>query len=307
MLDAGKTLFAAGVDAAALRELNLLTTKPFLYVFNADEAVLTDSRRVGEHRLVGVEHIQEGLGGQQVQLAQRGGIHPRGEQRLAGVEHLLGTQCRVVDRLARLVGARFLLQPARGPLQGLQICQDQLGLDDLNVGLGIDPSGDMSHVVVDEHPHHLTNGVAFADMSQELVTQPGSLGRPLDQAGDIHEGDRRGYDSLRSEKLSKLVQAGIGQGDDTFVRFDRRERVVGRDHVVSGQRVEKCRLADVGQAHDPQAQAHREPSLRRGGAAFGAIAGTVDVCQRSGRGRRYRQVTARFTPTSQVCRGGLPS
>lgn len=49
-LDAGKTLFAAGVDAAALRELNLLTTKPFLYVFNADEAVLTDPARVGELR-----------------------------------------------------------------------------------------------------------------------------------------------------------------------------------------------------------------------------------------------------------------
>lgn len=47
VLDAGKTLFAAGVDAAALRELNLLTTKPFLYVFNADEAVLTDPARVG--------------------------------------------------------------------------------------------------------------------------------------------------------------------------------------------------------------------------------------------------------------------
>ena len=30
-----------------LRELNLLTTKPFLYVFNADEAVLTDEARVG--------------------------------------------------------------------------------------------------------------------------------------------------------------------------------------------------------------------------------------------------------------------
>lgn len=50
VLDAGKTLFAAGVDAAALRELNLLTTKPFLYVFNADEAVLTDLARVGELR-----------------------------------------------------------------------------------------------------------------------------------------------------------------------------------------------------------------------------------------------------------------
>ncbi|WP_083407657.1 redox-regulated ATPase YchF [Mycolicibacterium rutilum] len=45
ILNGGTTLFAAGVDTAPLRELNLLTTKPFLYVFNADEAVLTDEAR----------------------------------------------------------------------------------------------------------------------------------------------------------------------------------------------------------------------------------------------------------------------
>jgi GTP-binding protein YchF len=49
VLDSGTTLFAAsatgGVDLAALRELGLLTTKPFLYVFNADEAVLADEAR----------------------------------------------------------------------------------------------------------------------------------------------------------------------------------------------------------------------------------------------------------------------
>ncbi|MDD7811136.1 redox-regulated ATPase YchF [Mycolicibacter sinensis] len=50
VLDSGKTLFAAGVDATPLRELNLLTTKPFLYVFNADEAVLTDAARVAALR-----------------------------------------------------------------------------------------------------------------------------------------------------------------------------------------------------------------------------------------------------------------
>ncbi|CAJ1495009.1 redox-regulated ATPase YchF [[Mycobacterium] kokjensenii] len=50
ILDSGKTLFAAGVDAAPLRELNLLTTKPFLYVFNADESVLTDAARVAALR-----------------------------------------------------------------------------------------------------------------------------------------------------------------------------------------------------------------------------------------------------------------
>ena len=50
VLDSGTTLFAAGADTSALRELNLLTTKPFLYVFNADEGVLTDAERVAALR-----------------------------------------------------------------------------------------------------------------------------------------------------------------------------------------------------------------------------------------------------------------
>jgi GTP-binding protein YchF len=50
VLDSGKTLFAAGSDVSLLRELNLMTTKPFLYVFNADEAVLTDAAKQAELR-----------------------------------------------------------------------------------------------------------------------------------------------------------------------------------------------------------------------------------------------------------------
>jgi len=52
VFDAGTTLFAAGakVDTALLRELNLLTIKPFLYVFNADESVLGDEARIAELR-----------------------------------------------------------------------------------------------------------------------------------------------------------------------------------------------------------------------------------------------------------------
>ena len=50
ILDGGTTLFAAGADVSALRELNLLTIKPFLYVFNADEGVLTDDARVAALR-----------------------------------------------------------------------------------------------------------------------------------------------------------------------------------------------------------------------------------------------------------------
>ena len=48
LLDTGTTLFAgarrAGIDDRMLRELHLLTAKPFLYVFNVDEDELADER-----------------------------------------------------------------------------------------------------------------------------------------------------------------------------------------------------------------------------------------------------------------------
>jgi hypothetical protein len=52
VLDAGRTLFAARavLDVKALAELSLLTSKPFLYVFNADEGVLADLGRQAELR-----------------------------------------------------------------------------------------------------------------------------------------------------------------------------------------------------------------------------------------------------------------
>jgi len=48
VLSDDRTLYSAAkeVDLALLRELSLLTTKPFLYVFNADESLLTDAERV---------------------------------------------------------------------------------------------------------------------------------------------------------------------------------------------------------------------------------------------------------------------
>ncbi|WP_432564578.1 redox-regulated ATPase YchF [Kineococcus sp. SYSU DK003] len=54
VLDSGRTLYAAtkadDVDLPLLKELGLLTTKPFLYVFNVDETVLGDAARMAELR-----------------------------------------------------------------------------------------------------------------------------------------------------------------------------------------------------------------------------------------------------------------
>src|SRR5690625_2744511 len=42
VLDSGRTVFAAGLDLAPIAELQLLTAKPFLYVFNMDDDELTN-------------------------------------------------------------------------------------------------------------------------------------------------------------------------------------------------------------------------------------------------------------------------
>jgi GTP-binding protein YchF len=50
VLDEGTTVFAARLDPAPLRELHLLTAKPFIYVFNVDEDELANEQLKGELR-----------------------------------------------------------------------------------------------------------------------------------------------------------------------------------------------------------------------------------------------------------------
>jgi len=47
-LERGEALSATSIDLEPIRELGLLTAKPFIYVFNVDEAVLTDEARKAE-------------------------------------------------------------------------------------------------------------------------------------------------------------------------------------------------------------------------------------------------------------------
>ncbi|MHB8467964.1 MAG: redox-regulated ATPase YchF [Acidimicrobiales bacterium] len=48
VLDAGQTISSAGLDSEHLRDLHLLTAKPFIYVFNVDEHALGDAGRSDE-------------------------------------------------------------------------------------------------------------------------------------------------------------------------------------------------------------------------------------------------------------------
>lgn len=48
ILNGGTTIFASGLDATPIRELFLLTAKPFLYVFNLDDSEMTDENLKSE-------------------------------------------------------------------------------------------------------------------------------------------------------------------------------------------------------------------------------------------------------------------
>jgi hypothetical protein len=116
-------------------------------------------------------------------------------------------------------------------------------------------------VVIGEHPDHLTDRIALADVGEEFVAQSGAFRSALDDARDIDEGDRRMDDLFRSKHPREFAQPRVGQRHDTFVRLDRGERIVRRQHVVSRQRIEQRRLADIRKSDDSQVQAHRHQSL----------------------------------------------
>jgi hypothetical protein len=70
----------------------------------------------------------------------------------------------------------------------------------------------MGDVVILEAAQHMGDGVAFADVGQELVAEPLALGRALDQTRDVDKGHPRGDDLLGLRHLDELPAARVGHG-----------------------------------------------------------------------------------------------
>jgi hypothetical protein len=65
------------------------------------------------------------------------------------------------------------------------------------------------------------------------------------------------------KNAGKNGEARIRQLDHADVGLDRGERVVRREHVILGERVEEGGLADVGQADDADSKSHERQAYRR--------------------------------------------
>ena len=148
---------------------------------------------------VDVEGIEERLGGHEVQIAQRLGSKPRPEHGAPGFENRASLLDRLDDGRLVLLDAGLLLQPGQGPVDGLEIGEDQLGVHRLDVVPGRDLAVDVDDIRILEHADYLADRVCLADVRQELVAQSGAFARALDEPGYVDERHRGGNDLGRVE------------------------------------------------------------------------------------------------------------
>ena len=177
-------------------------------------------------------------------------------ERLAGFKDgLCLLDCVHVGRLD-LLAAQILLQLGQRVFDGLQVGEDQLGVDGVDVVGRIDLAVDVHDIIVFEGTHDLADRVGFANVGEELVAQAFAFRSALDDACDVDEGDGGRHDLLGVHELGEHRQTVIRQWHDAGVRFDGGKRIVFRQNVVTGQCVEHGGLADVRQSDDSDSKRH---------------------------------------------------
>ena len=143
---------------------------------------------------------------------------------------------------------------ARAVLDDFEVGEDELVVDGVDVGDGVHGLGlghvlhDMDDVVVIEAAHDMDDGIALADVAEELVAEAGTLACALDEAGDVHEFDDRRGELFGMVLVSEPFQPGVGDGDNADVGVDGAESVVIGGNAGVGDGVEEGGLADVRQS-----------------------------------------------------------
>ena len=96
----------------------------------------------------------------------------------------------------------------------------------------------------------MDDGVALADVAQELVAQALALAGAFHEACYVYYLTRGGNNSSRMHNLGQLGQPLVGNGDDSQVGLYRTEGEVGCLSLGARQTIEQCGLTHVGQSHD---------------------------------------------------------
>ena len=149
-----------------------------------------------------------------------------------------------------LVPSRGLfLELAQTALDGLQVLELQLEIDDLLVPHRVHTAVHMGDIGVIETAEYVQDGVRLADIGQELVAETLTLAGPLDEAGDIDYLDRGRDDPLGMYQRLQHLEPGIGNSCGADIWLNGAEREIRSLGLTGAYTVEKCRLAHVGESY----------------------------------------------------------
>ena len=96
----------------------------------------------------------------------------------------------------------------------------------------------MDDVFVFKTAYDVRDGVGFADVGEELVTQPFAFGCARDQTGDVDELNRGVLHALWFDDVGECIHARVGHFDHADVRLNRAKRVIFSGNAGFGQGVE---------------------------------------------------------------------
>jgi len=141
-------------------------------------------------------------------------------------------------------------------VDGVEVGEEELGVDDVDVVEGVDSAGDVDDLGVGEAPDDVEDGVGGADVAEELIAEAFTLGGAFDEAGDVDELHGGGDEGLGLDEGGDFLETLIGHGDDARVGVDGAERVVGGLRLGRGECVEDGGFSYVRQADDSAIERH---------------------------------------------------
>ena len=107
-----------------------------------------------------------------------------------------------------------------------QIGQHQLGFNRFRILDRVHATINVGHIVIVETTQHMRNRIAFADVSQELVSQTFAFRCTFYQTSNIYERHTCWDDCFGTSDCGQNIQAFIGHGDFACVGFNRTKREI---------------------------------------------------------------------------------
>ena len=114
----------------------------------------------------------------------------------------------------------------------------------------------MDDVGVVKAAEHVDDGVALADVGQELVAQSFALAGALHQSGNVHNVTDGGHNASGVYQLGQFGQTLVGNAHLAHLGVDGAEGEIGSLRLCAAQTVKKGGLAYVGQSYDSSFQCH---------------------------------------------------